>query len=187
MNNKTNHTALLVMDMQHGIIADLPGKEGFLKLVSQAILKARKNDIPIIFVRVGFREKAPEISANNKLFSKAKERFTTISPKIFMQVDEMLAPREEDILVSKRRISAFTGSDLEVILRAKEIKHLVLAGVSTSGVVLSTLREAADKDYELTVLEDCCFDKDQEVHRVLVEKVFPSQASITKTDDWIIG
>ena len=76
------------------------------------------------------------------------------------------------------RVSAFAGSDLEVILRSLRIDTLVLTGIATSGVVLSTLREAADKDYGLVVLSDACLDADPEVQRVLIEKLFPRQADV---------
>ena len=63
-------------------------------------------------------------------------------------------------MVTKLRASAFTGSDLEIILRAQGINHLVLSGLVTSGVVLSTLLEAADKDYilyfEHDAANECC-------------------------------
>ena len=85
----------------------------------------------------------------------------------------------------KRRVSAFSGSDLDVLLRAKQADTLVLAGIATSGVVLSTLRQAADLDFRLVVLSDACADGDAEVHRVLTEKVFPRQAQVTTTDDWV--
>lgn len=83
-----------------------------------------------------------------------------------------------------KRISAFTGSDLEVVLRSRNITDLVLAGISTSGVVLSTVRQAADRDYRLTVLSTACADADREVHRVLVEKVFPRQAAVLTVAQW---
>jgi len=60
----------------------------------------------------------------------------------------------------------------------------VLCGISTSGVVLSTLRQAADLDYQLVVLSDGCLDGDLEVHRVLVEKVFPRQAAVRSVAQW---
>jgi nicotinamidase-related amidase len=100
------------------------------------------------------------------------------------QINADVAPKAGDVVVAKRRVSAFTGSDLEVVLRAKEVQHLVLTGIATSGVVLSTLREAADKDYQLTVLADCCADADEEVHRVLTTKVFPRQAEVMNVADW---
>ncbi len=105
----------------------------------------------------------------------------------FMRVHPDLAPAEGEVTVVKRRVSAFTGSDLEVILRAFGIKHLVLTGIATGGVVLSTLREAADKDYKLTVLADCCADRDEEVHRVLTTKVFVNQADVLSVEEWIKG
>jgi nicotinamidase-related amidase len=91
----------------------------------------------------------------------------------------------EDIVVTKKRVSALAGSDLEILLRALEVDALVLSGIATSGVVLSTVRQAADLDYRLTVLRDGCADADPEVHRVLLEKVFPRQAEVLRTDDWV--
>ena len=88
------------------------------------------------------------------------------------------------MVVTKRRVSAFTGSDLEVVLRSGEVDSLVLTGIATSGVVLSTLRQAADLDYRLTVLADGCLDADPEVHRVLTEKLFPRQADVLAIADW---
>lgn len=104
----------------------------------------------------------------------------------FTKVHPDLAPQDGELTVLKRRLSAFSGSDLELVLRAFGIHHLVLAGVSTSGVVLSTLREATDKDYRLTVLVDCCADGDEEVHRVLTTKIFPRHADMLMVDEWNI-
>lgn len=101
-----------------------------------------------------------------------------------VQVHSAIAPKPTDVVVTKRRVSAFSGSDLEVVLRAQGISHLVLSGIATSGVVLSTLREAADKDYQLTVLADCCADNDEEVHSVLLTKVFPRQADVIEASAW---
>lgn len=103
----------------------------------------------------------------------------------FLKIDPSIAPLETDIVITKRRISAFTGSDLEVVLRSARINHLVLTGFATSGVVLSTTREAADKDYLLTILEDCCADRDEEVHRVLTTKVLSRQADVIQLANWL--
>lgn len=99
-------------------------------------------------------------------------------------IHSAVAPQAGDIVVTKRRVSAFAGSDLDVVLRAQDIDHLVLSGIATSGVVLSTLRYAADLDYRLTVLSDCCADGDDEVHRVLLGKVFPRQANVLTAEEW---
>ena len=75
-----------------------------------------------------------------------------------VEVHPDLAPADGDVLVTKIRVSAFAGSDLEVVLRSRGITRLVLAGIATSGVILSTVREAADRDYRLTVLSDAVAD-----------------------------
>jgi nicotinamidase-related amidase len=179
---------LLVMDIQQGIISRFPNATEYLSRVATTIDSARAKSIPIIYVTVQFRRGYPEISKRNKGISGAMamagNAFEEGKPGV--QIPAEIAPTTEtDILVSKRRVSAFTGSDLDVVLRGLEAETLVLAGVSTSGVVLSTVRQAADMDYGVTVLEDLCLDNDPEVHRVLVEKVFPRQADVVSSEKWV--
>ncbi len=179
-------TALLVMDMQSAVLAMMAADASILKQnITKAIAHARKQEIPVLYVVVGFRSGGPEINPANKSFAAFKERIGSKSPAEWMRIDDSVAPLPGDIIITKRRVSAFAGSDLEIVLRSQGIQHLVLSGVATSGVVLSTLREAADKDYRLTVLSDCCADRDDEAHRVLLEKVFPRQADVLTTDKWI--
>ncbi|GHO42396.1 cysteine hydrolase family protein [Ktedonospora formicarum] len=176
------HTALLVMDMQVEILSRYAHAKDFLTPMHDAISAARAALIPVIYVGVGFRPGYPEVSANNKGFGALKQR--QMSGMTNMEIYPDIAPQPTDVVITKRRVSAFCGSDLDVVLRAQGITHLVLTGIATSGVVLSTLREAADKDFQLTVLSDCCFDNDEEVHRVLLSKVFPRQAEVIQASDW---
>ncbi len=178
MEQNHPNTALLVMDMQTTILAGLPDAVPVIVSVARAIAHARAKKIPVIYVVVGFREGTPEISANNRIFTASKARFASVGAEQFIKIYPEVAPLPNEIVVTKRRISAFTGSDLEVVLRAQGIQHIILTGVSTSGVVLSTTREAADKDYRITILSDCCADADEEVHRVLTTKVFARQADV---------
>lgn len=184
MEQNKQDTALLVMDMQPGVLSMLPDAPAFIGQVAKAIANARDKKIPVIYVVVGFRQGAPEISMNNKSFAASKQRVFNTNMAEFSKVHPDLAPMADEITVIKRRFSAFTGSDLEVILRAFGIRHLVLTGISTSGVVLSTTREAADKDFRITILADGCADLDEEVHRVLTTKVFPRQADILTIEEW---
>jgi Amidases related to nicotinamidase len=184
METNTIDTALLVMDMQMGILQNAPIASVLLQPVTKAIHYARSKKIPVIYVRVGFRQGAPEISNNNKVFSNSGRNYAAIDMEAFMKIHPNVAPQADEIIVTKRRFSAFTGSDLEVVLRSKNIRHIVLTGISTSGVVLSTLREAADKDFQITVLADACGDADEEVHRVLTTKIFPRQATVITTGEW---
>lgn len=176
--------ALLLMDFQAGVVERF-GSTGALQGARTALDAARAHAVPVVFVRVGFREGAPEVSLRNQSFSARAGRPGMEERGPATQVVAELEPLPTEVVVVKRRVSAFAGSDLEVVLRAADVDHLVLAGIATSGVVLSTLREAADRDFRLTVLADACVDGDPEVHRVLTEKVFPRQADVLTVADWI--
>ena len=186
MEQTKNNAALLVMDMQANILNGVSqtAANAVIANVNEAITYAREKGILVIYVVVGFRAGAPEVSANNKGFFAGKETLTPEQAKQFMQIHPAIMRGENDIVVTKRRVSAFTGSDLEVILRAQNIRHIILSGISTGGVVLSTLREAADKDFQITVLTDCCLDRDEEVHRILTAKVFLRQAETLTAKEW---
>ncbi|QHW32757.1 cysteine hydrolase [Paenibacillus rhizovicinus] len=180
-----NTTALLVMDLQNGIVSRFADQVAVLEPFRKAVEAARQHNIQVIYVRVAFREGYPEISPNNKSFSAHAGSGGMSESDGATQIHVSVQPRPGEPLVTKRRVSAFSGSDLEVLLRGRQIDTLILSGISTSGVVLSTLREAADKDFRLTVLSDACLDMDPEVHRVLAEKVFPRQAEVLTVDAWI--
>lgn len=177
------NSALLVMDVQTEIVRRFGSDADYLSRLRRAIDAARTAGVQVIFVQVGFREGYPEISPRNLAFGAIKEHgaFTGDGAQIHPDV----APQPGDVVVTKRRVSAFSGSDLDLVLRAGEVDELVLTGIATSGVVLSTLRQAADLDFRLTVLSDGCLDGDAEVHRVLTEKVFPRQAEVTTIQSWI--
>jgi nicotinamidase-related amidase len=177
-------TALLVMDVQQGIVDRFADDDGYLPRLGAAVEAARAAGIRVVYVIVGFRAGHPEVSERNKSFAAVAGtgRFGEGDPG--SAIHPAVAPAPGEVIVTKRRVSAFTGSDLEVVLRAGGLDHLVLTGIATSGVVLSTLRQAADLDYRLTVLADGCLDADPEVHRVLTEKVFPRQADVVGVADW---
>jgi len=183
MNTTNQNTALLVMDMQIAMVGMLPAGNETPGKIAIAIAFARTNNVPVIYVVVGFRPGMPEVSPNNKGFSASKARLGNGNNDEIMKIADAVAPLPGEIIVTKRRYSAFTGSDLD--LRAQGIQHLVLTGISTSGVVLSTLREAIDKDYRITLLSDGCADADAEVHHVLTTKVFLRNADVITVDEWI--
>lgn len=180
----SSHSALLVMDVQNGIVQRFANNLGAMEPFQRAVAAARGARIPVIFIRVAFRDGYPEVSPRNKSFSAISGRGGMALSDVSTQIPDSVAPRPDEAVVNKLRVSAFAGSGLEVMLRAQGVETLVLAGIATSGVVLSTLREAADRDYGLIVLSDACLDADPEVHRVLVEKIFPRQAEVMTVDAW---
>lgn len=184
MQNK-NFTALLVLDMQEQLLGRLEESDKLIDAASKAIQYARANNIPVIYAVVGFRNGFPEISTNNKTFSNIPLAYGKIVMEDFIKITPQLAPLESEPVVIKKRFSAFVGSDLEVTLRSQNIKHLVMCGVVTSGVILSTALEAADKDYQLTILSDGCYDHQPDVHQMLMEKIFPRYAEIQTCEEWL--
>jgi MFS family permease/nicotinamidase-related amidase len=180
-------TALVVMDMQQGIIERASVPDSVLEAAQRAVLAARKAGIPVVFIRAAFRDNTPEISPRNRSFARLSGTTQMRETDPGTQIHPLLDPRPGDVIVTKRRVSAFAGSDLDVVLRSAGATSLVLAGISTSGVVLSTLGAAADRDFVLTVLRDACADRDAEVDRVLMDKVFPTQARVTTVDEWESG
>jgi nicotinamidase-related amidase len=178
------NTAFLLMDYQNDILANFKtGLDELLSNASKALQAARAAKHLVIHVEIGFRPGYPEVSGNNKMFGMLSQSGRFVNGTAGAQVHEKVKPIETDLHVIKHRISGFSGSDLEMILRAQNIDTLVLAGVATSGVVLSTLRQAADLDYKIFVLDDCCADSDEEVHRVLLTKLFPKQATVLKSQE----
>jgi nicotinamidase-related amidase len=181
-------TALIGMDCQTGIVSIYAKpQEEFLERVSGVLRSARKAGMPVILVQVGFRADFPEISSRNKLFGalKSSPQHQRLFEGAAGAIHPALGPESTDIVVTKHRVSAFAGTDLEMILRAKEIETVVLFGIATSGVVLSTLLEASDADYRLVVVSDCCADMDGELHGVLVNKLFPRRAEVLTASEFI--
>jgi nicotinamidase-related amidase len=177
-------TALLVLDVQKGIV-EHGGNPEMLERLATAVRAARAAGVRVIYVKVGFREGYPEICPGTSLHHRVSRSGGFVEGES-SEIHEAVAPAAGDVVVTKRRVGAFAGTDLDLVLRAAGIRSLVLAGISTSGAVLSTVRAASDMDYDLTVLADGCAEGgDGEVHRVLIDRVFPRQATIRSVDEWI--
>ncbi|MCD8871057.1 cysteine hydrolase family protein [Staphylococcus gallinarum] len=182
----TKNSALIVMDMQNGIVNGIADNAGVIRANQQAIADARTQHIPVIFVRVAFTGDYLEVSENNKMFSQYKASGQSMSKEATStQIIDDLHVEDTDPVVVKHRLSAFTGSNLEVLLRGMNINHIVLTGVSTSGVVLSTAVEAADKDFQITILADAVTDNDQYKHQFLVDNILTRYATINHTTEWL--
>jgi nicotinamidase-related amidase len=176
------HTAVLSMDCQAGIVSiyTKEAKDAFLDRAASVLNQARAAGVTIIHVQVGFRPGLPEVSSRNALFGavKSSEQHQRLFREPLGAIPDAIAPQGNEIVITKHRISAFAGTDLEMILRANDIDTLVLFGIATSGVVLSTLVEAADADYRLAVIGDCCADLDLALHDCLIQRFFPARGTV---------
>jgi nicotinamidase-related amidase len=182
-----SRSAVLSLDLQTAIVSIYVEDQELLSRAGNVLHRARDSGMCVIHVQVGFRPGLPEVSPRNLLLSAIKS-----SPKhqqLFQgpaaAIHPEVAPQQGDIVITKHRVDAFAGTDLETVLRAKDIDTLVLFGIATSGVVLSTLLHAADADYRLAVIKDCCADRDLDVHDCLIDKVFPRQARVMTAREFV--
>jgi nicotinamidase-related amidase len=181
-------TALLLLDLQQGILGRVKEEVNvpkYIHKVNDITKAAQAASVPTIYVRTGFRTGYPDISPNNTSFARVAASGSFTEDDLSFRFHTDLAIHVGDIVVTKRRISAFTGSDLEVVLRSSGVDHLVILGISTSNSVLSTVRQAADLDYKLTVLGDMCFDPQPDVGKFLLENVLKRQARILGWEEWV--
>ncbi|MGA2828826.1 MAG: cysteine hydrolase [Streptosporangiaceae bacterium] len=179
------HTALLVMDYQNALIGRLADPDALLARMADAIALVRRHGGQIGYVRVAFDDEDFEaVPAHGRfadLVARTGRAFHSDSPAT--AVHDHVAPEPGDITVRKTRVGAFSTTDLDEQLRKRDIETLILAGISTSGVVLSTVRDAADRDYRVFVLADASADPDPEVHEFLTRKIFPAQAHVLTIAD----
>jgi nicotinamidase-related amidase len=176
-------SALLVMDLQKEVVAMFAAKmEPVLAQSAKLIEAARAKNMRVIYVVVGFRPGYPELAKDSLMASRiaGSNRFTTTTPG--SDIADAVKPKDNDVVVMKHRVGAFFGTDLDMILRSNGITTLIVTGVATSGVVLSTVRHASDADYRIVVVKDGCADADDEVHRVLTEKVFARHEVVIAAD-----
>lgn len=183
-----SRAALLSMDLQNAIVSlYTKGQDDFLPRVAAVLNAARLSRMDVIHVQVGFRPGLPEIGTRNTLFAaiKSSPQWQQVFQGAAGAIHPAVAPQGEDIVIVKHRVSAFAGTDLDMILRAREVETLLLMGIATSGVVLSTLLHATDADYRVIVVKDCCTDQDPEVHACLTGKIFPRLGTVVNAGELI--
>lgn len=168
-------TALIIGDVQRGITAAYPFARQVVPPLTDLLPRARSAGVLVVFVHIAFRVNRADLPPGNALFSTFFE-----AGDIFHEgaagtaID--LPVKDEDVVVLKRRASAFAGTDLDLVLRARAVDAVAIAGVATSAMVAATCYDAADRGYRVTVLRDGCGDGDPAVHDFFMDRVFPGRA-----------
>lgn len=180
-------TALLVMHWMESNSKNLAPaqKAEVLGNLKRAIGAARKAGVPVIYALVRFRDGYPEVSPKIKKQVETKEAGKHAAADPEVRICDEIRPNPGEVVVINTHSSAFTGSDLELILRAKGIDALMLTGLSTLGTVLATTLDAVNKDYQVYVIGDCCADRNLEKHKMWVTQVLPQYTTVCSTDDFI--
>ena len=174
------HTALLIADFYAAFMGTLPHAVGRQVVEHTQRLQhvARDAGLFLCYCATVFRPGYVEISERNKTFSARKHSGQPPISDPLEIIHPAVRPAAGEVVVGKHRVNALHGTALDLILRANACDTLIILGYATSGVVLSTVRAAADLDYRLVVVEDCCADQDADVHDFLTQRIFPRQAEV---------
>lgn len=177
-----SRSMLLVCDMINDLVHEEGpnGSKGYGPILKRrntlthaevAIAKARAARVPIGYVRIGFSADYRECPARSRIFQGAKKAGMFKLGQWGTEVHPRLAPHLDDFDIVKHRVSPFYATALEAILGALAVRRLVVLGVSTSGAVLSAVKDAHDRDYDVTVVEDACCALTEEQHLAVVDQM----------------
>jgi nicotinamidase-related amidase len=161
-------TAVLLVDLQNevlhpdGVLAgDFPTRAGpLLAAVRELVAWARVNDLPVIWVRLAFRPGHVDAVRD----SMSRSRGTLVDGTFGAELLDGLGREEGDIVVTKKRPSAFFDTDLRVVLRGLGIERLVVGGVSTNWAVESTVRDGHSHDLQMVVVRDAVGTPLEDLH-----------------------
>lgn len=180
-------TLLLMADFTAGNMGQNPivKERHTIERAKEVLDAARTAGVFVAYCVSHFRPGYPEVPPTNNPRSALRTSGQVPPADPAKLIHPSVLPRDGEPVISKHRTSAFSGSAFDTILRAQGIETIILMGHATSGVILSTVRLAADLDYRLIVVEDGCADRDVEVHKLLMEKVFPRQATVVSSKETV--
>lgn len=179
--------ALIVGDVQQGITHNFEFSTVVIEPIVGLLDDARREGIEVIFVRAAMRESRADLSPRNTVFTSFFELGDLFHERSAgTQVDERIAPLPDESVITKRRVSAFHGTDLDIVLRSRGIESVGIVGVATSAMVMATMLDAIDLDYTVSVVREGCADFDPEVNDFLLDRVFPGRgAAVVGADSWL--
>jgi len=179
------HTALLIGDYYAEVMGTLSHAVSRNCLEKTVALRdrVRAAGMMVCYSATVFRPGYLEIHERNKLFAPRKHSKQAAVTNPVDLIHATVKPADGEPVIGKHRVNAFFGTDLSIVLGAGDITTLILLGYATSGVVLSTTRYAADADYRVIVVEDCCADRQASVHDFLCQHIFPFQADVVQSAD----
>ncbi len=168
-------TALIVIDLQNGIVA-LPPQQEVEPVISNAnkLIRAfHKAELPVVLVNVvgGAAGRIDKVMPVRPV----DETWTALVSELHRQ--------EPEILVTKRNWGAFINTDLDQQLKFREVTQVVVVGISTSIGVESTARQAYELGYNVTLCTDAMTDSNLENHTHSIKNVFPRLAETGLTDE----
>jgi nicotinamidase-related amidase len=160
-------------------------QRGVIRNAARALAAAREAGLRVFHVRVAWRPGHPDANRDAPLFAGVAQADALVEGTWGADFHPDLQPAEGEVVILKRSVSAFAGTELDRLLIRQGIGTLVLAGFSTSFVVEGTSREAVDRGYRVIVLEDCCASQTAEMHQLSVQTLLPLLAEVLTADELI--
>lgn len=185
-------TALLLLDLQNemvhrdgkigsGGLARIAEERGVLENAGRALGAARDRGLPIAHVRLGFRPNYVDALSVAPRIDRLKASGAAIVGSWGCEFPELIAPREDELVITKQGVNPFFNTGLLSWLHKKQVSHLAFGGVVTNLVVESTARAADDAGFAVSVLEDCCASPNAEWHDFSVKNILPLFGQITSS------
>lgn len=173
-------TALVVMHYQTDVLGLFPSVARTLLIHTRELCDAaRAKGVGVYFANLRFQPGYPEVSPLNRNGQGIK--------RLGLFVDDEIAPelnrQANEPLIIAHRASVFFGTDLQARLTARGIDSLIMAGIASTGVVLSSVAYASDADFRLYTVKDCCYDPDPVVHEHLFSTAFESRTTVLSLAD----
>lgn len=140
---------------------------------------ARDKGIGVYFAKFHFSSGYPEVSPLNKNGQGVKQLGLFVED----QISPELGRQANEPIIIAHRASVFFGTDLQVRLSAQGIDTLIMVGIASTGVMLSSVAYASDADFRLFAVKDCCYDPDQVVHDHLFATAFESRTTVLSLAD----
>lgn len=164
-----------------GIAEASPERTAIVAAARRLLDGARAHGIPVISVRIAFRADHADIAGNAEIWRRVIASGAMTEGSWGTEFYEGLGPLPGEFVVTHQRNNAFYGSPLADVVRRFRPERLVMAGISTTYVVESTVRHASDIGYEVLVAADACSSATREMHEASLSAM-ALLATITTVD-----
>jgi biuret amidohydrolase len=125
---------------------------------------ARGAGVAVIYTRVAWKSDYSDLMPNSPLLGMVVQNKCLVDGTDMAEIVPQLIPHAGDVVVTHKRVSGFTNSDLDEQLRARGIDTVLFAGVATNASVEGTARQASDLGYRTLIISDACSAADQSAH-----------------------
>ncbi|HEV8565135.1 MAG TPA: isochorismatase family cysteine hydrolase [Actinomycetota bacterium] len=190
-----HRTALVLLDLQnYGVHPDgywmSQTPEAFdrvrpsLDRTVDVLGAARTAGIAIVHVANEWRDRHPDINPHAPWMASAREAGRSTQGTWGVEFYEPVAPQDGEFVVKKRAVSAFAGTELDRLLRVRDLSTLALTGTITNFAVEGTARDASDRGYRVVILEDCCETVSDEWQAFSMTQILPMIAEVVTTAEF---